>query len=456
MAEQMLRACLPKLKEKYNLLECKEEVDLKFEMGGILEKLGNTTPVLFNNVKGHKMPVIGAMFGDREMFYDFTGTTRENRLIKYMSAITRPMEPERVAHGPVHENVIKRNIDIGRILPIPTFHENDASSFITAGVVVVKDPDTGDTFTSIRRMQFNGRNNLSLLVTSEPLSGMLESYKQAGKDMEVAVVLGYDYNYCLASQVGTDLYGVDKHKIDSALRGEPLRLVKCKTVDLEVPADAEIVLEGVIAAKQSQVEGPFGELMGYYGQVKAHPVMRVSAITHRNDPIMQISAPCKEEHLSNGLIRDVELYAHVNRFVEVTDVNVTIGAGCRFHGFVSIKKKLPGDARTAIITALSSTKDMKHVVIFDDDIDIFDQGDVEGAIASRVQASKDVIIIPGAQGTGLDPSHLLENTTDKMGIDATKPLGEKGAGFKKAKIPGYEAIDLKRFFPKMEVEERKR
>ncbi len=456
MAEQMLRACLPKLKEKYHLLECGEQVDLKYEMGGILEKLGNTTPVLFKNVKGHKMPVIGAMFGDREMFYDFTGTTRENRLIKYMSAITRPMKPALVQSGPVHENVIRNGIDIGKLLPLPTFHEHDSSSFITAGVVVVKDPETGDTFTSIRRLQFNGRNSLSVLVTSEPLSGMLQRYKSEGKDMEIAVVLGYDYNYCLASQVGTDIYGVDKHAIDSALRGEPLRIVKCKTVDLEVPADAEIVLEGVIAARESEIEGPFGELMGYYGSVKSHPVMRVKAVTHRNDPIMQISAPCKEEHLSNGLIRDVELYAHVNRFVEVKDVNVTIGAGCRFHGLVSIKKKLPGDARTAIITALSSTKDMKHVVIVDDDIDIFDPGDVEGAIASRVQASKDIIIISGAQGTGLDPSHLLENTTDKMGVDATKPLGELGKGFEKAKIPGYEAIDLKRFFPGVELEGRKR
>ena len=456
MAEQMLRACLPKLKEKYGMLECSKEVDPKFELGGILEKLGHTTPVLFKNVKGHKMPVIGAMFGVREMFYDFTGTTREDRLVKYMSAITRPMQPELVSSGPVQENIIRNNIDVGRIMPLPTFHEDDSSSFITAGVLVVKDPETGDTFTSIRRLQFNGRNNLSVLITSQPLTGMIQKMQKAGKDLEVAVVLGYDYNYCLASQVSTDMYGVDKHWIDSSLRGEPLRLVKCATVDLEVPADAEIVLEGVIPCSESAIEGPFGELMGYYGSVKSHPVMRVKTIMHRNDPIMQISAPCKEEHLSNGLIRDVELYAHVNRMVEVKDANVTIGAGCRFHGIVSIKKKNPGDARTAIIGALSSTKDMKHVVIVDDDIDIFDPGDVEGAIASRVQASNDVMIIPGALGTGLDPSHLINNTSDKMGIDATKPLGEAGKNFEKALIPGYEKIDLEKFFPGVELEGRKR
>ena len=447
MKEQMLRGCLPKLKSEYGLLECQVPVDPAFEMGGILEKLGNTQPVLFRNVKGHNMPVIGGMFGNREMFYDFTSTTRQERLVKYMEAIARPQPPQLVAQGPVQENIIRRRIDLGRFMPIPTFHEADSSSFITAGIMVIKDPETGKTFTSIRRLQFNGQNRLSVLVTSEPLSGMIGDMQSQGKDLEVAIVLGYDYNYCLASQVSTDMYGVDKHWIDSALRNEPLRLVKCATVDLEVPADAEIVLEGIIPARESEVEGPFGELMGYYGQVKTHPVMRVNAVMHRNDPIMQISAPCKEEHLSNGLIRDVELYAHVSRFADVCDVNVTIGAGCRFHGLVSIRKKNPGDARTAIITALSSTKDMKHVVIFDDDIDIFDPGDVEGAIASRVQASKDVVIIPGALGTGLDPSHLLENTTDKMGIDATKPLGEAGKGFEKARIPGYGDLDLRHYFP---------
>lgn len=223
--------------------------------------------------------------------------------------------------------------------------------------------------------------------------------------------------------------------------------MKCKTVDIEVPAHAEIVLEGIIPWDEMKSEGPFGELMGYYGHVADHPVMRVQCMTHRNDPIFQISAPCREEHLSNGLIRDVELYTHVNRLVEVVDANVTIGGGCRFHGIVSIRKKSEGDGKTAIIGALSSAKDMKHVVIVDEDVDIFDPLDVEAALAARVQASKDVVIIPGGLGTGLDPSHLISQTSDKVGIDATKPLGAMHGKFDKARIPGYDQLDLGRFFP---------
>lgn len=449
MEKQMLRACLGNLRDRYGLLECNVEADPKFEIGGILEKLGNTTPVLFNRVKGHKMPIIGGMFGDREMFYEFTGTTRQERLFKYMNAVNRTIPPRLLSDGPVKENIITRNIDLGKIFPLPTFHELDSSSFITAGVMVVRDPDDGKIYTSIRRFQFNGGNNISALVTSPFLSDKIKQARAQKKNLEVAVVLGYDYYFCLASQLSSDLYGVDKYEYDGGLRGEPLEVVKCQTIDLEVPAYAEIVIEGVIPYNEEVTEGPFGELMGYYGAVAKHPVIRVSAVMHRNQPIFQISAPCKEEHLSNGLIRDMEVYAHVSRIVKVKDVNVTIGAGCRFHAVVSISKKSPGDGKAAAIAALGSSKDIKHVVIVDDDIDVFDAGDVEGALAARVQASKDVFIIPGANGTGLDPSHLLEMTSDKVGIDATKPLGEAGKGFEKARIPGYDAIDLKKFFPNL-------
>lgn len=451
MEKQMLRACLDKLEKEYGMLTCNVPVDPKFELGAVQEKVGNHQPILFKNVKGSSVPIISGMFGNRDMFYDFTGTTREGRIQKYLDGIANPIPPKVLQTGPVKENIIKKNIDIGKILPLPTFHEHDSSSFITAGVLVVKDPDTGVTATSIRRMQYNGGNNLSVLVTSPYLSGQMKELFAQKKDLECALVIGYDYYYCLASQLSSAQYGLDKHWYDGGLRGEPLEVVKCETVNLEVPAYAEMVIEGVIPYNEDAVEGPFGELMGYYGEVKKHPVMKITAVTHRNNPIFQISAPCKEEHLSNGLIRDVETYANISRFVSVNDVNITIGGGGRFHAIVSINKKGPGDAKTALLAAFGATKDLKHCVIVDDDIDIFNADDVEGALAARVQASKDVFIVPGAMGTGLDPSHLLEGTTDKVGIDATKPLGEEAIKFEKARIPGYENVNLDKFFPNMKL-----
>lgn len=448
MERQMLRADLEKLRKSGKLLVCERQVDSKFELGAVLKHFSNKKPILFNNIKGSNVSVIGGMFGDRDIFYAMVNTNHEQRIFKFMDAITNPQSTKLLDNGPVKENIVTRNIDITRLFPIPTFHESDSSSFITAGVVIIKDPETGKRYTSIRRLQVNRGDNLSILIASPLLTGQLQELKAKKKDLEVAVILGYDYAFLLASQISSELYGVDKYEVDSALRGEPLELVKCHQIDLEVPAHAEIVFEGVIPHGKEEVEGPFGELMGYYGKIANHPVIEVKTVMFRNNPIFQVSFPCREEHLSNGLIREVELYMHVSKFADIKDVNVTIGGGCRFHGIISVNKKQEGDGKGVILGALGSNKDMKHVIVVDEDIDIFDGDDIEGALATRVQASKDIVIVNGAHGSGLDPSHNTRGITDKMGIDATKPLGEEGIKFNKAIIPGYEKIDIEKYFPK--------
>ena len=241
--------------------------------------------------------------------------------------------------------------------------------------------------------------------------------------------------------------GVDKYEVDSALRGEALELVKCESVDLLVPAYAEIVLEGKLVPGKRELEGPFGELMGYYGPQNPHPIIKVDTITHRNDPIFQIAFPCREEHVSNGLIREVEMYYALKNQVNVRDVNVTEGGGYRFNAFASIKKEKPGDGKSAILASLGANRDLKQVVIVDEDVDIFDLQDIEWAITTRSQASLDFVTIEGAIGSGLEPSHGLRNVTDKVGIDATKPLEDKEAKFERAFIPDYEDIDISKYFP---------
>ena len=169
---------------------------------------------------------------------------------------------------------------------------------------------------------------------------------------------------------------------------------------------------------------------------------------HRNDP----SSAClslQEEHLSNGLIREVELYNHLKNQVDVIDVNVTEGGGYRFNAFASINKKKDGDGKSAILAALGSNKDLKQVVIVDGDVDIFDLQDIEWAITTRAQASLDFVIVPGALGSSLEPSHDLRGVTDKVGIDATKPLGEAAVEFERAIIPGFENLDISRYFPNL-------
>lgn len=447
MEKQMLRYTLDRLRSKNRLLECNKEVDYVYEMGAVLKYFDNKKPVLFNKIKNNPLTSIGGLYGDREIIYDLLNINHENRIERFMDAIVNPEPYKVVKDGPIKENIIRRNIDLPKLLPINKFQEKDSSNFITAGVLVVKDPDTGKYFTSIRRLQVNGGNKLSALIASPKLTNDFLNLEKLNKPLEVAIVFGYDAPFLMASQISSATYGVDKYQIDSRLRGEPLELVKCETVDILVPANAEIVLEGRIVPGKREIEGPFGELMGYYGHVAPHPIIEVDAVMHRNNPIYQTAFPCREEHLSNGLIREVELYYHIKNQLDVVDVYVTEGGGYRFNAFISIRKHRQGDAKTAILAALGLNKDLKQVVIVDEDVNIFDLQDIEWAITTRSQASLDYVIVEGALGSSLEPSHDLRGITDKVGIDATKPLGDKDEKFHRAIIPGYDKIEIKRYFP---------
>lgn len=299
---------------------------------------------------------------------------------------------------------------------------------------------------AVRRFQVNSKTNISTLISgaSPHLRKIVRKSEESNKPVECAVVLGYDAEYLIASQISSSKYGLDKHKVYSALKGEALEVVKCHSVDIEVPAYCEIVLEGEIVPNKKITEGPFGELMGYYGEVAPNPVMEIKTIMHRDNPIFQHAFPCREEHLSNGLIREVEIYSALSSVVDVKDVNVTIGGGCRLHAIVSIDKKNEGDGKSAILSSLGSSKDLKHVVIVDSDVDIYSYKDVEFALASRVQASDDIVVIKNALGSALEASHVYKGVSDKIGIDATKPLNEES--FKRAIIPEYEDIDITNYF----------
>lgn len=447
MERQGLRYTLEKLNNMKELLICEKEVDPKYEVGGVLKHFNNKKPILFNRVKGSNMSIAGGLYGDREVFYKLIDTTHENRLFELMNSVANPKPYKIVESAPVKENIISRNIDLPKLFPIPTFQEKDSSSFITAGVLVVKDPETEQYYTSIRRFQINGGNEVSALIASEKLTQDFLELEKINRPLEVAIILGYDAYFNLASQVSSKTYGIDKYEIDSALRGEPLELVKCETVDLLVPAYSEIIMEGRLVPNVRKTEGPFGELMGYYGAVGEHPIIEIDLVSYRDNPIFQIAFPCREEHLTNGLTREMELYNYLKNQVDVVDVNVTEGGGYRFNAFISIRKKNPGDGKNAIISALASNKDLKQVVVVDEDVDIFDLKDIEWAITTRTQGSKDFVIIGGGLGSSLEPSHDLRGVTDKVGIDGTKPLGEIGESFERAIIPGFENIDIKKYFP---------
>ena len=450
MGHQMLRAVLDHLTQTGQLLRCDVPVDARYELGAVLTYFSSEQPILFSNVKGHAMPVAGGLFGNRRLIYEYLGTTPEDRMARLMRAVAEPAAPRRVEQGPVQEQVITSGIDIRRMFPVPVSNEKDSAPFLTAGMFIYRNIDDGRINMAVRRFQVNEGNSINVLVSgaSPLLREQLARCKEAHRPLECAVVLGYDAAFLLASQLSSRKYGLDKYEVDSALRGEPLELVRCRTIDLEVPAEAEIVFEGVIEPGHECTEGPFAELMGYYSEVAPAPLITIKAVTRRRDAIFQHAYPCREEHLSYGIMREMEVYAALRDIVQVQDVNLTLGGGCRLHAAVSIKKRTEGDAMSAILTTLGTYKDIKHVMVVDDDVDIFDPRDLEFALASRFQASRDLVIIPHALGSPLEASHQERGVSDKLGIDATKPLEDPHHLYERAVLPGFShAFDIRKYFP---------
>ncbi|MDR1378795.1 MAG: UbiD family decarboxylase [Synergistaceae bacterium] len=453
----MLRAVLDRLKKNDDLVTCSVPVDPKFELGAVLSHFRNEQPILFSSVTGSKVSVAGALYGNRRIICDLLNTTLEDRIFKIMNAVANPGKPRIIDKGPVQENVIRGNIDLRALCPFPISNERDSGPYITAGIIAYRDIDSRCTHMAVRRFQVNEGNSLNVLVSgaSPHLLNMLTECEKNNKTLECAVILGYDAAFLLSSQIGSQKYGLDKYAVDSAMRGEPLELVRCRSIDFEVPAYAEIVFEGVIHPGRKGKEGPFAELMGYYSELGTSPLMEITTVTHRNDYIFQHAFPCREEHLVYGMIKEAELYAALSSVVDVLDVNLTIGGGCRLNAVVSIRKRSPGDGKSAIITTLGAYKDIKHVVVVDEDVDIFDPLDVEFAISSRFQASTDLVMIAGALGSPLEASHLERGMTDKLGFDATKPLGAASQNYARAKIPGFEnSLDINKYLGPLKKKQR--
>jgi 2,5-furandicarboxylate decarboxylase 1 len=305
---------------------------------------------------------------------------------------------------------------------------------------------TGTRNVSIHRLQVLGPDRLGILILPRHLSHFYRAAEQAGKPLEVAIAIGVDPLLLLASQALTPL-GFDEFTIASTLYGEPLKLVKCESVDLEVPAESEIVLEGRILPGVRENEGPFGEYPKYYGPPTPKPVVELTAMTTRRNPIYHTIVPATLEHLLIGSVsREGGMLEVIRATVPNTvAAHLTPGGTCRYHAVVQIDKRHEGEAKNAMMAAFASSQEIKRVVVVDKDVDIFDPVEVEWAIATRFQAGRDLTIISRALGSKLDPSGE-DGVSDKLGIDATVPLGADPFRYERIRIPGEEKIDLESYF----------
>jgi UbiD family decarboxylase len=367
-------------------------------------------------------------------------SSQEEVYKQFDHGVGHPIPTRLVETGPCKDVILKGDeVDLSRI-PILIHAEKDGGAFITHGIQISKDPETGSKNASMYRMQYRGKRELNVYPSGyQDISRQYAKAEAKDQPLEIAVAIGCDPVVMLATQVSAS-YGEDELEIAGGLRGKPVDVVKCETVDLEVPATSEIVIEGLIQPHRREHEGPFAEYTGYYGPASMQPVVEVTAVTHRRDPIYHAcltGRPMTEHHFLKQIPSETTLYRYLKpSFPGLKSVHATGAGCCAFIIFLSVKQTFPGEGRKVLMAAIGSEQPVKYVVVCDDDINVFDHTQVLWAIATRARPAEDVVIIPKYPTANLDPSKPDGQLGSVLGIDATRPFGEPFA-----EVPFHPGLD---------------
>lgn len=408
------------------------EADPAFQIAGLMKHLDGGPALLFPKVKGHAMPVIGNVLSSKENCESAFAMDYRGIRTLVARALGNPVAPVRVSDAPVHEHVLREGFDIGERLPVLTHTDGDSGRFITAGIVVVQDPETGVYNASYHRLQLLGPRQTAIkLDFGRHLRAAYERAQKLGKPLPIAVCIGTDLavHYTAATMGSQMPESADELAIAGGLRGEPVAVVRAATQPLHYPAETEIALEGVLHHTTTVREGPFGEFVGYLSPEGDAPVFEISALCHRSQPVYHaINGVGRETVMLRKYVMEASLLKALQAVTPIVqDVEMTAGGLHRFHAVISVKKTSPqqeGMQRNAILAAFATLKDLDLVTAVDDDIDIRDPNDVEYALAMRMEASKDLFIVPGAR-THEYVRVSANGVRAKVGIDATVPIEER-------------------------------
>lgn len=438
-----LRAWLDYLQQTGRLALASTDVDLRFGVAGIANRLDGTSACIFPRPSGHRIPVVSGLLSQRSWMAEAAGIGQNELIAAFEQACRNPLPWTEVSEAPCQQ-IICRQSDLLEQLPIPVHNEYDYGPYITAGLLITRRPDTGIQNVAIHRLQVSGTNRLGVLLLPRHTLSFFQEQEKLDADLDVAIVIGVDPLTLMSSQAILPI-DHDELEVSGALRGSPLPVVKCITNDVRVPADAEIVLEGRLRAHAREPEGPFGEFPGYYGERAERHVIELDALTHRQSPIYHTIVGGSLEHLVLGAIpREASFLSHLRRtFPCLKDLHLSQGGACRYHLFLQVDKPKAGEAKNLILAAFGMHYDIKHVVAVDTDIDVHDPLKVEWAMATRFQADRDLVLIAGAQGSKLDPSSR-DGVGAKMGCDATVPVDASEMRFTRIRVPGQEGLDLDR------------
>jgi len=441
-----------KLEKAGELRRVKTQVDANLEIAEILRRVmySNGPALLFENVKNHNMPVLGNAFGSLrrlEIGLETSDFTEIGQRIVDMTKMDIPaglfdkikklpelakmtdIAPKLQKSGPVTE-LFDDSPSFEKLPILKTWHK-DAGRFITFGLVATKHPETQIRNLGVYRMQVLDKTH-AIMHWQKHKRGAhhYDIKKDAGQKIEVAVVIGAD-PATVYSAVAPVPEGLDKYLFAGIVRKTGIKTVKCKTIDLEVPANAELVLEGYVDPSDIRMEGPFGDHTGYYTPPEPYPVFTLTGMMRRQKPIYLttiVGKPILEDAFIGKVIE--RSFLPLIRMFQPEVVDFAMPAAGWFQGMaiISIKKRYPGQARKVMmgLWGLGQLALTKIFIVVDDDVNVHDMDDVIWAVTTRADAARDVMIVDNTPTDTLDPASPLVNLGSKLGIDATQKTKEEG------------------------------
>jgi 2,5-furandicarboxylate decarboxylase 1 len=422
---QSLRGYLATLPEG-DVVRVTQPTDLDYQPTALvleLEKRQQTPVVMIERPAGFDMQVVTNLFASRDRIARMAGAAPGGFNAAWTRAVEHLLPAAIVPTGAVQSVVRTGDEADAATLPISRHFEKDAGRYIGSGILICKDPDTGVRNLSYQRLQLKGPRRFGASLHSRGhIWEHLQRCEARGRNLEVAVVIGVHpaINLAAAAKVAME---VDELAIAGALLGQPIELVRCRTIDVEVPAQAEIVIEGEILAGEHEEEGPYGEYTGYSTDRSTRNIFVVKAITHRTAPIFHDIIPgYSTEHLLLGrAAKEAHIFMRLKEMVPGLKALNFPKSGTHFHAYMSFAKTAEGQARHALMLLLGLDPYLKLVVAVDADVDVFNEQEVLWALATRFQADTDMFMVPNVFCNRLDPSSR-DGMSAKLALDATAPL----------------------------------
>jgi 2,5-furandicarboxylate decarboxylase 1 len=436
-----LREFLQAVRKAGELHDIRKSVDPVRELGAVLNACERTgKAALFHAVKGFDVPVTGALLSAPSRIALALRCPESEVRARMAAATEKPIKVEiQKGKAPCQEVVIDKP-DLGR-WPIPTHSPLDAGPFITAGVVIARDPESGRHNLSYNRMQIYGADRAGISMNLwRHIKAFFDRVEPQGKNLPFCVAIGPDPVVMMAAAFR---YAGDEYEIAGSLRGAPILVARALTCDVLVPATAEIILEGEVLAGERQMEGPMAEFTGHYSGAEPKHVARITRITHRAQPIFQTMNGGGYEHVSVGnmITREPLLerfVKHISPRVKAVHLPPYSGG---FTAIIALENPQPGEAKNVALAAMAAHVNFKTVIVVDADVDIFDPADVMWALSTRARWDRGFAAIPGAHTNELDPSSDEHGIVAKVVIDATLPAEKRKRYLKVA----YPPVDLKKY-----------